>query len=136
MRRIAACAIIAVERTRVSQVTPESPGTPHAMVYSLWRALPGERLFCHRRLAPLLARLDTSTAMSGPHAFAVRFKRPRQERHPRPSHPRPTLMTLRNAPLAGTGWRINTTDLGQAASVISEIRKSMTNHGLGRRIDA
>src|SRR5450432_1095978 len=43
MRRIAACAIIAVERTRVSQVTPESPGTPHAMVYGLWRALPGDR---------------------------------------------------------------------------------------------
>src|SRR4030081_1447271 len=95
-----------VERTRVSQVTPESPGTPHAMVYGLFRALPGERLFCHRRLARLLARLDTSTAMSGPHAFAVHLKRFRQRRRQCPPHPRPALMTLRNAPLSGTGWQI------------------------------
>jgi hypothetical protein len=53
MRPIAACAMVVVERTRVSQVTPESPGTPRAMVYSLYRALPGERLFCHRRLRKL-----------------------------------------------------------------------------------
>jgi hypothetical protein len=89
MRPIAACAIIVVERTRVSQVTPESPGTPHAMVYGLYRALPGERLFCHRRLARLLARLDTSTAMSGPHDFAVRIKRFRQRRRQRPPRPAP-----------------------------------------------
>jgi hypothetical protein len=77
-------------RTRVSQVTPESPGTPHAMVYGLYRALPGERLFCHRRLARLLlARLDTSTAMSGPHDFAVRIKRFRQRRRQRPPRPAP-----------------------------------------------
>ena len=49
MRPIAACAGVVVERTRVSQVTPESPGIPRAMVYGLLRALPGERLFCHRR---------------------------------------------------------------------------------------
>src|SRR3984893_16866956 len=36
MRPIAACAMIVVERTRVSQVTPESPGTPRAMVYGLY----------------------------------------------------------------------------------------------------
>jgi hypothetical protein len=42
MRPIAACAMIVVERTRVSQVTPESPGIPRAMVYGLYRALPGE----------------------------------------------------------------------------------------------
>src|SRR4030081_1043104 len=106
MRPIAACAMSVVERTRVSQVTPESPGTPRAVVYSLYRALPGERLFCHRRLARLLARLDTSTAMSGPHDFAVRLKRFRQRRHPRPPLPAPALMTLRNAPPSGTGWQI------------------------------
>src|SRR3979409_820831 len=35
MRPIAACAMSVIERTRVSQVTPESPGIPHAMVYGL-----------------------------------------------------------------------------------------------------
>src|SRR5260370_18838885 len=34
--------MVVVESTRVSQVTPESPGTPRAMVYGLYRALPGE----------------------------------------------------------------------------------------------
>src|ERR1700680_1433597 len=45
MRPIAACAMMVVERTRVSQVTPESPGIPRAMVYGLFRALPGDRAF-------------------------------------------------------------------------------------------
>ena len=49
--------------------------------------------------------LDTCLGVSGPHDFAVRFRRPGQERHPRPPHPRPALVTLRNAPLNGTGWR-------------------------------
>jgi hypothetical protein len=34
MRPIAACANVVVESTRVSQVTPESPGTPRAVVYA------------------------------------------------------------------------------------------------------
>src|SRR6202795_5221196 len=93
--------MIAVESTRVSQVKPESPGTPRAMVYSLYRALPGERLFCHRRLARLLARLDTSTAMSGPHVFAVRFSSDRLSALPRPPQPVPTFVTMANAPLSG-----------------------------------
>jgi hypothetical protein len=37
------------ERTHVSQVTPESPGIPHAMVYGLWRARLGGRFFHRRR---------------------------------------------------------------------------------------
>src|SRR5665647_33989 len=32
-------------RTRVSQVTPESPGIPRAVVYGLCRTLPGDRAF-------------------------------------------------------------------------------------------
>src|ERR1700692_439846 len=35
MRPIAACAMVEVERTRVSQVTPESPGIPRAMVLTV-----------------------------------------------------------------------------------------------------
>src|SRR6202790_3467924 len=34
---------VVVERTRVRQVTPVSPGIPRAMVYGLYRALPGDR---------------------------------------------------------------------------------------------
>ena len=107
MRPIAACAEVVVESTRVSQVTPESPGTPRAMVLTVYNVLsPATGLSCHRRLARLLARLDASVGASGPHAFSVRLKRFRQRRHPRPPHPRPALMTLRNAPLSGTGWQV------------------------------
>jgi len=76
------------EHTR-SQVTPESPGIPYAMVYGLYRALPGDRLSCHRRRRSCLHRLDTSVGVSGPRAFAVRLKHPRQEHHRRPPHPAP-----------------------------------------------
>ena len=50
---------------------------PAQWLYGLLRALPGERLFCHRRRADTSARLDASTAASGPHDFAVRFMRVR-----------------------------------------------------------
>src|SRR5260221_4135350 len=54
MRPIAACAMVVVERTRVSQVTPESPGTPRAMVYGLYRALLGDRALLPPSPAELL----------------------------------------------------------------------------------
>src|ERR1700719_2830039 len=102
MRPIAACAMGSKKRTRVSQVTPESPGIPHAMVYGLYRALPGARAFWPPSSVKVsLHELDTSVEVPGPHVFTVRFKRPRQERHPRPPHPAPRFVTLRNAPLSG-----------------------------------
>src|ERR1700682_5301067 len=102
MRPIAACAMSVIELHALVRSHRNHPAFPTQWFTAyLYRALPGERLFCHRRLARLLARLDTSTAMSGPHDFAVRIRRFRQRRHPRPPHPRPTLMTLRNAPLSG-----------------------------------
>src|ERR1700736_2395828 len=80
MRPIAACAMIVVERTRVSQVTPESPGIPRAMVYGLYRALPGEPGFLATVAPEKLAsqELDTSVEVSGPHDFAVRLSAARQ----------------------------------------------------------
>ena len=55
MRPIAACAMSVVERTRVSQVTPESPGIPRAMVLTVSFVLsPVIGLFCHRRRRELL----------------------------------------------------------------------------------
>ena len=70
-----------VKSTRVSQVTPESPGIPRTMVYGLLRALPGDRAF----LSPsssgrTSARLNASVEASGPHDFAVRLSAIRQRR--------------------------------------------------------
>jgi len=45
MRPIAACAEVVVESTRVSQVTPASPGIPRAMVLRLIARSPGDRAF-------------------------------------------------------------------------------------------
>ena len=102
MRPIAACAMIVVERTRVSQVTPESPGIPHAMVYGLLRALPGAPGFLATVACATSRRLDTSVGVSGPHAFSVRLKRPRQKRHQRPPHPAANVRDDRETPLK---WR-------------------------------
>src|ERR1700724_1534304 len=113
MRPIAACAMVVVERTRVSQVTPESPGIPHAMVYGLYRALPGARALWPPSSAKVAFReLDTSVGVSGPRDFAVRVECPRQKHRPRPPHPTPRFVTTAIRPSSGTGRPISTTDLG------------------------
>ena len=64
--------MIVVERTRVSQVTPESPGIPRAMVLTVsFELSPVTGLVCHRHRR--FRRLDTSVGVSGPHDFAVRI---------------------------------------------------------------
>jgi len=60
-----------VEGTRVSQVTPESPGIPYAMVYGLYVVSPVIG-FLATVADEKLRRLDASTEASGPHDFAVR----------------------------------------------------------------
>ena len=85
------------------QVTPVSPGIPRAMVYGLYRALPGDRLFCHRRRRNCFRRLDTSVGVSGPHVFAVRKLRPRLRRYLRPPHPAAHVRDDRETPLER--WR-------------------------------
>jgi hypothetical protein len=44
-------------------------------------------------------KLDASVGASGPHVFAVRLSALRPRALPRPPHPVPALVTLRNAPL-------------------------------------
>jgi hypothetical protein len=86
----AACAMVVVERTRVSQVTPESPGIPRAMVLTVSFVLsPGTGLSCPRRLRTCIRKLDTSVGVSGPHDFSVRLSALRPKAHPRPPHPAP-----------------------------------------------
>src|SRR5436309_13943903 len=60
------------------------PAFPAQWLYGLLRALPGERLFCHRRCAKTSTQLHASTAASGPHDFAVRIRRARPVHLPRP----------------------------------------------------
>jgi hypothetical protein len=99
----AACAEVVVESTRISQVTPESPGIPRAMVLTASFALsPATGLSCHRRLRTCIRKLDTSVGVSGPHDFSVRFSAVRQERirvHRIP----PRVRDDREPPLCGTG---------------------------------
>ena len=106
--------MVVVERTRVSQVTPESPGIPRAMVYGLYRALPGEPGFLATVAPEKLAsqELDASVGASGPHVFAVRLHAVRYRRccvHRIP----PRVRDDREPPLSvGRDGGIHTTDLG------------------------
>src|SRR5437868_5564468 len=59
------------------QGSGNTPAFPAQWLYGLLRALPGERLFCHRRRRDTSRPLDASTAASGPHDFAVRTQRVR-----------------------------------------------------------
>jgi hypothetical protein len=95
------------------QGSGEHPTSPAQWLYGLWRALPGEQLFCLRSalgnrtspgaLTPALRRRDHTllpyaiTASSGATS--------------RPPHPRPRL-TIANAPLSGTGYPQRAGDLG------------------------
>ena len=92
--------MVEVVSTRISQVTPESPGIPRAMVLTVSFALsPVIGLFCHRHLADTSAKLDASVEASGPHDFAVRGHVIRHVTLPRPSHPAPNVRDDREAPL-------------------------------------
>ena len=63
-------------RTRVSQVTPESPGIPRAVVLRLMSYSPRRSGFLATVIPEKLAsqELDASVEASGPHDFAVRKK--------------------------------------------------------------
>jgi len=117
-------------RTRVSQVTPESPGIPRAVVYGLCRDLPGDRAFLSPSPAGISSRrLDASVEASGPHDFAVRklsalvFSAARVHRIP------PRVRDDREPPLCGTGQGELWGDLG-----ILEIRIFLQK-GLDRGVD-
>ena len=84
------CAMIVVERTRVTTSTPESPGIPARNGFNgFLRALPGERALLPPSLSGYVlskpgradftsAGLDAGVEASGPHDFAVRCNISRQ----------------------------------------------------------
>ena len=118
------CKLCKRKRTRAYRSSGGNPTFPAQWFYSLSRALPGDQTWdCHRHRRRPNRRLDASLEASGPHAFAVHFKCSRQSHHSRPPHPRPTSVTIANAPLSGTGFRKYRSDLGQAQANNSENRK-------------
>jgi hypothetical protein len=61
-------------------------------------------LCCHHRLRDhRLDKLDISVGISGPHDFAVRDRRIRLARRPRPPHPAPNVRDDRETPLVRGG---------------------------------
>ena len=89
MRPIATCAEVVGRAHTCCQVTPESPGTPRAMVYGLYVISPVSPALLPPSPAGLTASLTPTSGVSGPYDFAIRFRRSGQERHPRPSPPVP-----------------------------------------------
>src|SRR6266566_5027793 len=127
--------LVAVERTRVTTSTPESPGIPARNGFNgFLRALLGDRALLPPSFANLhcictrlgrhnIRELDASVGASGPHDFAVRcnISRPRavdrsqifrpalqsiaRKTLPRPPHSTPRFVTIMIRPSCGVGWR-------------------------------
>src|ERR1700733_9841844 len=76
------------------------PTFPHAMVYGLYRALPGDRLSCHRRLQKI-CKLDAGVEASGPHVFAVRRQTPSSQALSASTASRPAFVTTAKRPSVG-----------------------------------
>ncbi len=77
-------------------------------------------LVCHRRLALLLARLDTSVGASGPHDFAVRVGAIRQRRRRVHRIPPPTFVTIAKRPSEEAGPNCYIADLAPSSRKSSE----------------
>src|SRR3981081_4346847 len=92
------------------------------MVYGLYRALPGDRLSCHRRpqklpsanLTPASGRQDHTSSPSASGALVSSTISVHRI-------PPPTSVTIAKRPSEEAGRQIHITDLGQVASVVSEI---------------
>ena len=98
-----ACAMVELVSTRVSQVTPKTPGIPHAMVYGLLRALPGDRALLppspadhSANLTPASRRQDHTTLPSASAPFVKGASTSTASR--------PASVTIASRPSCGTGW--------------------------------
>jgi hypothetical protein len=98
------CANCASKNAHEHTGPAEASDFPCAAVYGLYVISPAIRIclspssaLAGANLTPTLRRQDHTISPSA-------FRRPRQECHQRPPHPRPALVTLRNAPPSGTGW--------------------------------
>src|SRR3981189_611719 len=99
-----ACGLHKTRCTRAYRFSGEHPAFPAQWLYGLYRALPGERLSCHRRcaknglrnLTPAPRRQDHTTSPYAPATLVFVTSAS--------TATRPTFVTMANAPLLGTGW--------------------------------
>ena len=71
------CKLCIRKRTRAYRFSGNTPAFPAQWFYGLFRALPGDRALLSPSPREALAshELDTSVGVSGPHDFAVRYRR-------------------------------------------------------------
>jgi hypothetical protein len=121
-----------VESTRVSHHgRTGTPGIPARNGFNgFLRALPGDRALLSPSSRGHPRNLTPTIEASGPHDFAVREpSASRQERNPRPPHPRPTSVTIAKRPsVSGRDGERSAGDLPQTATEI------FLQRGLDRQI--
>ena len=84
----------------------KSPGIPARNGFNgFLRDLPGDRLFCHRRLRILNRKLDASVEASGPHDFSVRQQNALVRSAARGHRIQPRVRDDRDTPLEWGGRR-------------------------------
>ena len=91
-------------RKQVTTGSPVDPAFPARWFYGFLRALPGDRAFLSPSPAAMRKHcrsLDASVEAPGPHDFTVRLDALRLSHRRRPSHPRPTFVTIAIRP----SWR-------------------------------
>ena len=111
MRPIAACARDSGRAHTSFRSHRKSPGIPRAMVLRLISCSPRRPAFLPPSPAECFRQLDASVGASGPHDFAVRIMRPSSIAPSASTASRPAFVTMRNAPLCGTGRRGYRSDL-------------------------
>src|ERR1700685_669975 len=103
MRPIATCATGSGRTHTCCQVTPDSPGIPHAMVYGLFRDLPGARALWPPSPALLSANL-TPASRCQDHTASPSVSAPFVKGTSTSTASRPAFSDdSRNAPHSGTG---------------------------------
>jgi hypothetical protein len=123
MRPIAACANVVVERTRVSQVTPEiTQHSPRNGFNGFLRALPGDRALLPPSLAECSANLTPASGCQD-HTPSPSASVPFVNGTSTSTASHPASVTIAIRPSSGTRQWAYTTDLGRTASIISEIPK-------------
>ena len=102
------CKLVKERRTRAYRFSGSTPAFPAQWFDGLLRALPGERLSCHRRPRENCSprELDTSAGVSGPHDFAVRVRAARLKRPSASTASCRTSVTIRETPLIRAGRRV------------------------------